>query len=421
MPLENLEYAFNSEDFSSLGAIGSDTVAEINTNLGISELPNGIHTVYFRTQDSTGFASAPFGKSFYVYTKTIYDSVNMVITAIEYSFDSITAFVPIVANTPDTAVTIETNLDITRLIGHGKHTVSMRAKDTRNFWGNVISDTLSVENETPAAHAGNDRYAGDQTQVTLDATASTDLNNDGLSYHWTPPAGIVLSSNTDAKPTFIAPEIVSDTNLVFLLYVNDGLIDSPVDTLVIRVIRNQILIADTIMENGINQCVNAFSAIIIAGGDTAVVFENGSDLTLIAGELIRFLPGFHAQPGSYVLAYIENGAGFCDKVGNGSMLYQPPVEKSLAKASSVIGLSAAGDKQVKVYPNPTNGRVVVELRNYQGTSKMEITNLLGAILYQAEIRENEPAQLDLSHLRKGLYLVHIKNQTDSKTEKLIIR
>jgi len=419
VPVAKLEYSIDSiTGFAPLAAFDADTAVSAASNL---EITPGMHTVWFRASDEQPYSGSLLSKSFFAFERTLSDSSNTPLTGIEYSFDSISAFVPIPVGIPDTSVLVEDNLDISELIGHGEHVVAIRAFDANNQRGPVLTGVFSVENELPVAHAGNDRYAGDNTLVTIDGSASTDLNHDNLIYHWTPPAGITLSSNHAARPTFTAPTIVSDTNLVFLLYVNDGLVDSPVDTLVVRIIHNQIAITDTTIESGVNQCVNAYSTLIIAGGDTAVIFNNGSNMTLIAGELIRFLPGFKALPGCYVIAYIEDGAGFCDKVGGGSLLYQPPVEKSMAQVSSVIGSSASAAKQVKIYPNPTHGQVMVELRNYDGTSEVNITNPLGAILHQTKIGKNEPMLLDLSHLGKGLYFVQIKNQNDNKVEKLIIR
>jgi len=422
VPVANLEYAFDNNAFASLGAIRQDTSVTLATNLAMAGLSDpGIHTVWFRAKDTHPHSSSIASKSFFVYHTTENDSANIPVVSIEYSFDSITAFVPINVATPDTSIMVNEILSVSNLIGHGDHTYTMRAKNANNVWGNMVTGLFSVENEEPLANAGKDIYAGDNTLVSLDGTSSSDLNHDELDYFWTPPSGIVLSSTTDATPTFTAPSIVADTNLVFILYVNDGLIDSPIDTIIVRVIHNSIDINDTIIGTGINECINAFSTIIVAGDGGTVTYDIGSSQTLIAGQLIRFLPGFHAMRGSDMIAYIEDGNGFCDKAVAGSMIYQPPVEKSLISTLVDKRSTVSASKQVKIYPNPSDGRLVVELKNYEGTSKVTVVNSLGVTMFRTEVIENELAQLDLSLLSKGVYFVQIRNQKDITTEKLIVK
>ena len=70
--------------------------------------------------------------------------------------------------------------------------------------------------------------------VTL-AGSGTDPEGESLTYAWTAPSGITLSSNTVARPTFTAPDRDGDYTLTFSLVVNDGTSDSAPDTVVISV------------------------------------------------------------------------------------------------------------------------------------------------------------------------------------------
>ena len=103
----------------------------------------------------------------------------------------------------------------------------------------VISVTASEgdgdTNQPPTAHAGPDQSVTVGATVTL-AGSGTDPEGESLSYAWTAPSGITLSSNTVAGPTFTAPDRDGeDYTLTFSLVVNDGASDSTPDTVVISV------------------------------------------------------------------------------------------------------------------------------------------------------------------------------------------
>lgn len=95
--------------------------------------------------------------------------------------------------------------------------------------------TVKQVNKAPVANAGRDQSVDEGSLVTLDGTASSDWENSLVTYRWTAPEGINLSSTTSPKPTFTAPEISIDKNYIFFLTVNDGILNSPPDQIVVTV------------------------------------------------------------------------------------------------------------------------------------------------------------------------------------------
>lgn len=95
-------------------------------------------------------------------------------------------------------------------------------------------------NKAPLADAGTNLIVDEGQTVTLDGSQSSDPNNDKLTYKWTSPAGITLSSATVVNPTFIAPDVNQDTLYTFGLVVNDGIVNSAPATVKVTV-RNTIV------------------------------------------------------------------------------------------------------------------------------------------------------------------------------------
>lgn len=106
--------------------------------------------------------------------------------------------------------------------------------------GNVDSlpDVVSVstDNTAPVANAGSDLTPFVNDLVTLDGSASSDVDGDALSYAWsltTRPAGSAATLN---DTTLVMPSFTADTSgrYVAQLIVNDGALNSNVDTVAIN-------------------------------------------------------------------------------------------------------------------------------------------------------------------------------------------
>ncbi len=120
--------------------------------------------------------------------------------------------------------------------------VDERSADIIISGSNVDSKTINFlqegkwQNRNPIANAGTDQAVNEGDLVALDGTGSNDPDNDVITYHWSTPTGIMLSSENDAKPTFTSPEVKNDSILTFYLTVNDGILSSLSDTIKITVL-----------------------------------------------------------------------------------------------------------------------------------------------------------------------------------------
>lgn len=91
------------------------------------------------------------------------------------------------------------------------------------------------EIKEPVVNAGPDQTVNENTFVTLTGVASVDPDGKPLTYQWTAPSGITLSSETTVSPTFTATEVTKDTNFTFSLVVSNGVVSSTTDQVVITV------------------------------------------------------------------------------------------------------------------------------------------------------------------------------------------
>jgi hypothetical protein len=98
------------------------------------------------------------------------------------------------------------------------------------------------ENMAPIANAGVDQDVQQNILVTLNGSASHDPENSTLTYSWTAPQGITLSSNTIVNPTFTSPvSNLAYQDFLFVLTVNDGNSNSLPDTVKIRVLNDNLM------------------------------------------------------------------------------------------------------------------------------------------------------------------------------------
>ncbi len=120
----------------------------------------------------------------------------------------------------------------------GTYTATLVVNDGKtDSLSSIVTVVASVGNVAPVARAGVAQSTVPGALVTLDGSASSDANDDVLSYRWTlssrPAGSSATLSNANAAAASLRPDVVG--SYVATLVVNDGVFDSADSTVTITV------------------------------------------------------------------------------------------------------------------------------------------------------------------------------------------
>jgi hypothetical protein len=109
--------------------------------------------------------------------------------------------------------------------------------------------------------------------------------------------------------------------------------------------------------------------------------------------------------------------------GTSTFLKHESVSVSLEK-SAIPGIDEkplAGDAEVKIYPNPTTGKLNIHCRSLscQGM-QVQVVNSVGQMIINRFI-ETDPGEIDLSGNTSGVYYIRITHNSAITTEKVLLR
>lgn len=200
----------------------------------------------------------------------------------------------------------------------GSYVVSLIVSDGEDDSESArVTITASERNAAPVAKAGEDREVVEGDTVRLDGSASSDANDDELSYQWrftSRPSGSAAALTDTAA---VAPEFIADETGTYVLelVVNDGELDSAPVTVTITVTQANV---KPVANAGADQSVIEGDTVTLDGstssdpdGDTItytwrfVSTPSGSAAALSDVDVVA--PTFTADvPGSYLLALVVN-------------------------------------------------------------------------------------------------------------------
>ena len=88
------------------------------------------------------------------------------------------------------------------------------------------------------------------------------------------------------------------------------------------------------------------------------------------------------------------------------------------------GISELGNLTIEVYPNPSNGQIVLDINGDSEGFALTVVDVNGKLVYSeriASVNSNLRKAIDLSTLSKGMYFLKLEDGTESIARKLIIQ
>ena len=74
---------------------------------------------------------------------------------------------------------------------------------------------------------------------------------------------------------------------------------------------------------------------------------------------------------------------------------------------------------INIYPNPTNGKIIIEGSELEN-SEINVTDLLGRVMLKMKSGNNRWLKLDISEFKAGIYLLSINHNQKLITKKIVV-
>ncbi|MCX6278276.1 MAG: T9SS type A sorting domain-containing protein, partial [Bacteroidetes bacterium] len=168
------------------------------------------------------------------------------------------------------------------------------------------------------------------------------------------------------------------------------------------------------LQSGMDSCFEATQTITVAGSGTEFNVQSGASVNLVAGQKITILPVSKVFSGGSLHAFITPNNQYCSSFK--ILPFQNPEDD---------------DKNTffKVYPNPTEGRFVVEVnKELEGSKfqvvngsrfKVQVYNLFGVEVLEEQILTTRITEFSIQNQPPGIYIIRVVNGNQSGTSKII--
>ncbi|HPR33039.1 MAG TPA: right-handed parallel beta-helix repeat-containing protein, partial [Prolixibacteraceae bacterium] len=172
------------------------------------------------------------------------------------------------------------------------------------------------------------------------------------------------------------------------------------------------------LDTGDIRCYDAASTITIPENGTTASLGSGSSTVFIAGQAIRFLPGFRAETGCDMLASITSTGNFCD-LGWTEQESTLANEKSKTALNPNMLLSRTIQPDIRLFPNPGYGRFFLKGDKVLSETTVSVYHSDGSRIYQQIFSSCGSFEVELTVPGNGIYFVKIVSNKQQLVKKII--
>ncbi len=163
------------------------------------------------------------------------------------------------------------------------------------------------------------------------------------------------------------------------------------------------------------ECFNAEKTITVPGSGTTVDIDLGASVDFIADSNVVFKPGFHADSGSYVHAYISDT--YCGSMAPTLVAADEDIETDIAE--DLFASFDENDDIIRVYPNPNTGAFNIDFMGEPYVADLMLLNYHGKPILESRTLEQNIVEMNISTLPRGMYILVIKSDSKIVTRKII--
>jgi len=166
-----------------------------------------------------------------------------------------------------------------------------------------------------------------------------------------------------------------------------------------------LVLGDDIIGPGEDICWFATNSVTVPGIPGSFLIENGANVDIIAGSVITLNPGFYAEHGSYLHAFISSAG--CTS--------PPPLPAVVQESGNIIFPA------LQLRPNPANDMVYVGFNDpaISGEAMVYIYDIVGEQMLEMKIFLSAQYGLNITNLPPGLFLVNVVLNDNVFSGKLI--
>ncbi len=158
-----------------------------------------------------------------------------------------------------------------------------------------------------------------------------------------------------------------------------------------------------------------YGTTIVSGGGS-VTTGSGTSFSspVMAGAIACFWQAFPTKTNFEIMQMIRESADYYNNPDDHYGYGIPNLELAYYTALEITEEELSG---VVIYPNPTKSELFIELQDFEDTS-LEVYDVLGKTIYNKKTTQANNV-IDVSLLESGIYLIHIKSNDKSLTQKFI--